>query len=147
MIEQIRQFLAQRSWWMNGLLGFCAYMTFIYMPFDLFWKPVEADQEVWFGYMFTGWAAKVTAVPHWLVYGFGFYGFWKMRAWMWPWASLYVAQVAFRMVSWTVMRGAFVPAIVTLIIFGGLAVMLWLAKNDFNDLDNTANAENEEQAA
>jgi hypothetical protein len=43
-----------RPWWMNILFAFCAYMTFIYMPFDLFWKPVAEDQEVWFGFPLTG---------------------------------------------------------------------------------------------
>ena len=35
---------------MTGLLGFCAFMAFAYEPFDLFWKPVERDQEVWLGF-------------------------------------------------------------------------------------------------
>ena len=35
-----------RPWWMNLIFYFCIYMTLIYMPFDLFYKPVEADEEV-----------------------------------------------------------------------------------------------------
>ena len=54
-----------------------------------------------------------------------------MRAWMWPWASVYVMQVAFSMVVWTAMRGAWVPMLVTLAVFGGLAFALWRAKPDF----------------
>ena len=50
--------LAKRPGWMNLLFGFCLYMTFIYLPFDLFWKAVEHDEEVWFGLTLTGWAAK-----------------------------------------------------------------------------------------
>ena len=64
---------------MNGVYLFCAYMTFVYMPFDIFIKPVAEDQEVWFGFMLTGWWAKATAPLHWLIYGFGFYGFLKKR--------------------------------------------------------------------
>ena len=30
-------------------------MTFIYMPFDLFFKPVAEDHEIWFGFSLTGW--------------------------------------------------------------------------------------------
>ncbi|HTO54633.1 MAG TPA: hypothetical protein VMR50_14700 [Myxococcota bacterium] len=46
-----------RPWWMTGLLAFCAFMAVAYVPWDLFWKPVATDQEVWLGFMLTGWAA------------------------------------------------------------------------------------------
>ena len=39
---------------MNLIWFFCLYMTFIYMPFDLFLKPVEIDEEVWFGVTLKG---------------------------------------------------------------------------------------------
>ena len=86
-----------RPWWMNLIFYFCIYMTLIYMPFDLFYKPVEADEEVWFGITLHGWYAKLTEPLHWLIYGFGAYGFWKMKSWMWPWASLYLLQVVIAM--------------------------------------------------
>jgi len=81
---------------------FCAYMTFIYMPFDFFVKPVADDQEVWFGYLLTGWWAKATEPLHWLIYGFGCYGFYRMKRWMWPWAGLYALQVAIGMAVWSI---------------------------------------------
>ena len=82
-----------RPLWMQPLMLFCIYMALIYMPWDLFVKPVAQDQEVWFGYMFTGWAAKATAPLHWAVYAAGAWGFWHMKPWMWPWAALYCAQI------------------------------------------------------
>ena len=94
----------KRPWWMNLMLGFCLYMTFIYMPFDLFLKPVAEDQEVWFGIMLVGWWAKATEPLHWLIYGAGAWGFWKMRAWMWPWAAVYVAQIAIGMGVWSLLQ-------------------------------------------
>ena len=60
MKEKLLEELGLRPLWMNGLLAFCAYMTFIYMPFDIFIKPVAEDQEVWFGFMLTGWWAKAS---------------------------------------------------------------------------------------
>ena len=45
-IETLRNNLALRPWWMNLIMAFCAYMTFIYVPWDLFIKPVAVDQEV-----------------------------------------------------------------------------------------------------
>ena len=52
--DYMKQFLAARPWWANALLAFCAYVTVIYLPFDLFFKPVSDDQEVWFGILFSG---------------------------------------------------------------------------------------------
>ena len=83
-----------RPWWMNLIFLFCLYMTFIYLPFDLFVKPVALDEEVWFGFVLRGWWAKATEPLHWLIYGAGAYGFWKMARWMWPWAAVYAAQVS-----------------------------------------------------
>ena len=42
---------------------FCLYMALVYMPWDIFIKPVAEDQEVWFGYMFTGWACLLYTSP------------------------------------------------------------------------------------
>jgi len=47
-MDNLKHLFAGRPHWMNVLMLFCAYMTFIYMPFDLFWKPVDQDEEVWF---------------------------------------------------------------------------------------------------
>lgn len=85
---------------MNLIMLFCLYMTFIYMPFDIFFKPVAEDEEVWFGITLHGWPAKLTAPLHWLIYGAGAYGFWHMKSWMWPWAAVYCAQVVVAMLVW-----------------------------------------------
>jgi len=93
---------------MNLLFVFCLYMAVVYVPFDLFLKPVEGDEEVWLGFVLHGWWAKATAPLHWLIYGAGAYGFWKMSRWMWPWAAVYAAQVALAMLVWNLVdpRGA-----------------------------------------
>ena len=125
-----------RPLWMNGLLFFCAYMTFIYLPWDIFFKPVAVDQEVWFGIMFTGWAAKGGALLHWLVYGAGTFGFLRMKAWMHPWATLYIAQIALSMFIWSFLAmGGSSDGIVTGLVSGGififLALVMWRAKSRF----------------
>lgn len=99
---------SKRRWWMNLLFVSCLYMTLVYLPFDLFLKPVAADEEVWLGFTLRGWWAKATEPLHWLIYAAGAYGFWKMKRWMWPWAAVYVAQVAVAMFLWNVIdpRGA-----------------------------------------
>jgi len=121
-----------RPWWMNGLMLFCAYMTLFHMPWDFFIKPVEQDQEAWFGFVLHGWWAKLTEPLHWFIYGAGAYGFWRMRPWMWPWAALYAAQVTLGMFVWNVVYvGGFLgwlTAIVVLVPFGAVTVGLWKAK-------------------
>jgi len=136
--ERIAAEWCRRPWWMNLLFGFCIYQTFIYTPFDLFIKPVAEDAEVWFGLMLHGWAAKATTPLHWAIYGAGAYGFWKMRPWMWPWASLYVAQVAIGTVIWSVLYtdqagslGGIAGGIVAGAVVAVPAVALWRARQRF----------------
>ena len=38
-MKKMKNLFAGRPHWMNALMIFCAYMTLIYMPFDLFYKP------------------------------------------------------------------------------------------------------------
>jgi hypothetical protein len=113
---------------MNALMLFCAYMGLVYVPWDLFLKPVAEDQEVWFGFMFTGWAAKAMTPFHWAIYLAGAWGFWKMRSWMHPWAALYVVQVAIGMAVWSALDerspGVWM-GLVAALPFLGLAWLLW----------------------
>jgi hypothetical protein len=132
--------LKLRPWWMNGILLFCAFMTFIYLPWDVFIKPIDQDQEVWFGVLFTGWAAKFGALLHWIVYGAGFWGFLKMKPWIHPWAAVYVAQIAFGMLLWSAMdeRGSgLVRGAVVAIPFIALAVALVRSKAKFQPAPET----------
>jgi len=126
MIGTLRALAARRPGWANALLVFCAYMTLVYVPWDLFWKPVARDEEVWFGIVFHGWAAKLLAVPHWLVYGAGMVGFWGMRRWMWPWAAVYAAQVTFGMVLWPLLYVGGWAALLSAVVGGGFfALVTW----------------------
>lgn len=102
----VREDWAKRAWWMTLLFYFCVYMTVIYMPFDFFLKPLANDHEIWFGFALTGWWAKLTEPVHWAIYGYGSYGFWRMKRWMWPWASLYGGQVVLAMLVWNVINPA-----------------------------------------
>jgi short-subunit dehydrogenase len=135
MAEWLRDHIRRRPIWMNALLLFSAYMALVYVPWDIFVKPIESDVEVWFGLSFTGWAAKLLAFPHWAVYAAGMIGFWGMRSWMWPWASVYVAQVAFGMAVWPILERGGPVGWVTGIVAGGVfaipAVALWRARARF----------------
>ena len=124
----------RRPWWMTLMWYFCLYMTFIYMPYDLFIKPVAEDREVWFGFVLEGWWAKATEPLHWAIYAAGAYGFWKMRPWMWPWAALYVAQVAIAMGVFTLLYGGspWMGAIAAAV-FVVPTVALWRARPVFRE--------------
>jgi hypothetical protein len=122
-----------RPWWMTALLLLCALQVFILLPGELFFRPLAEDQEVWFGYVLTGWAAKLTNPIHWLIYAFGMVGFYRMRPWMHPWAALYTTQVAIATFIWC-LRDESVPlvgAVVSLVAMLGLAWLLWRSKERF----------------
>jgi short-subunit dehydrogenase len=135
MGEWIRHQWSRRPGWMNGMLLFCAWMALVYVPWDLFVKPVAVDEEVWFGVRFHGWAAKLLAVPHWAVYAAGLVGFWGLRRWMHPWAALYAAQMTLAMVVWPLLYvesdWRWVNAGAAGAVFGWVTWVLWRARGWF----------------
>ncbi len=106
-------------------------MTFVYMPFDFLLKPLWQDvsqaQEVWFGVLLSGWAAKLSEPLHWLIYGGLAWGLWKGRPWVWLASALYVGQIALGMLVWNLRdeRGAGPLGLVAFAIFAAIAVLLW----------------------
>lgn len=131
----LRTHFGRRPWWMNVLMVVSAYLAFIFVPWDLFIKPVARDEEVWFGIMLRGWAAKATAPIHWAIYLAAAYGFWHMRPWMWPWAALYMAQLAFAILVWNIVYvGGLAGAVAGLASFVPCVLLtgaLWHSKEIF----------------
>ncbi len=123
MIKRLKENMAKRPYWMSVVMLFCFYMTFIYLPWDIFIKPLAVDQEVWFGILFYGWLAKIGALIHWFIYGASAYGLWKMKKWLHPWIELYVLQVAFSMGIWGFIERDGAPAWIGLVI-GALFIFL-----------------------
>ena len=124
---------AKRSWWLNLIMLFSIFMVFIYTPFDVILKPLAEDEDVWFGYMFTGWAAKVGGVVHCIVYAAIAWGLWKMRPWVWWVGGLYLTQVAIAMFLWPLFQtdGGLISAIIAGTLFAIPAVAFWRAKDQF----------------
>lgn len=132
----LRTNLSRRPIWMNAIMFFCIYMALVYVPWDFLFKPVAEDQEVWFGILFTGWAAKLTEPLHWAIYAAGAWGFWHMKSWLHPWVALYVVQIAIGMFVWGLLdeRGpGLLGASLTAIPFLVLAAFLWRAKHRFGN--------------
>jgi short-subunit dehydrogenase len=136
MREWLFDVFRERPWWMSVTMVFCAFMAFIYMPWDIFLKPAEIDQEVWFGILFTGFWAKVFAFPHWFVYSAAVYGFRRRRPWMAFGATAYSAQVAFGMYIWTALQtGGFSGILLGLfpaLPFIGLTYAFWKSRDHFD---------------
>ena len=135
----LRESFARRPGWMNVLMLFCAYMAFVYVPWDFLLKPVAIDEEVWFGVRLHGWWAKATEPIHFAIYAAGAYGFWYMRPWLWPWAAAYAAQVAISMLVWPLlysdevggMGRALLVGVVAFAAFAALTIALWRSKDRF----------------
>ncbi len=127
--------LRRRPWWANALLLFCAYMALVDVPMDLFLKPVASDEEVWFGIRSYAWTAKLLAIPHWIVYSAGLYGFWTLARWMHPWAAVYALQVLISMVVWPVLYKEgptrYLSAALLGASFGWVPWLLWRARDLF----------------
>lgn len=117
---------AGRPLWMNAVLAFSAYMTFVYIPWDFFWKPAAHDEEVWFGILFTGRSAKVLEIPHWIVYATLTYGLRRMRPWAGALGALYSAQIALGMFIWNLvmLEGWLLPLFIGTV---GAVPFAWLA--------------------
>jgi len=134
LVSEFRKEWLRRPWWMNLIFLFCLYMTFVYIPWDFFVKPIERDREVWFVWVLSGWWAKATEPLHWLIYASGSYGFWKMRSWMWPWAAVYSAQVTIAMFVFNLVDprgGGILAGTVAAAIFLLPTVALWRARQLF----------------
>lgn len=135
MREWLQHQIGRRPWWMNLMLLFCAYMALVYVPWDLFMKPVAVDQEVWFGFRFHGWTAKLLAIPHWAVYAAGTVGFWRLSRWMHPWAAVYALQMTIAMIVWPVLYqhgpSRFAFALAAGALFAWVPWILWRARDVF----------------
>ena len=118
----------------SGVFLFSLFMTFVYLPYDVFVKlftqSIAQAQEVWFGVLLRGWAAKLTEPLHWLIYGSLGYGCFRERPWAWTLAALYTLQVAIGMVVWTALYTPGGPvrtlfAVVVGALFTALAAAVW----------------------
>ena len=134
LINKVENILKRRPFWMNVVFLFCVYMTFVYLPWDVFIKPIAEDEEVWFGFLFYGWMAKLGGIVHWVVYGSLTYGLWYMRPWAWLFIGLYLLQVAWSMFVWALLTddpNPAWPSLVVALVFVFLSVLFARSKSLF----------------
>lgn len=120
----------KRPWWLNLILLFCLFMTFAYSIFDVVLKPVAEDEDVWLGFVFTGWGAKIGGVVHWIVYAALAWGIWHLRPWAWWLGSLYTTQVAAAMFLWPLLQneGSLLTSSIAGLLFAVPAVAFWRSR-------------------
>lgn len=88
-----------RPWWATAVAMFCL-ATVLFLVYRDVFVPGPRDTEIWFGFELKGRAARLTAPAHWAIFATGAWGFWRLRSWIWPWASLYAASIAFSHLIW-----------------------------------------------
>ena len=123
-----------RPWWMTLVLGLCLFGTFLYLPYDLLFTPLDRAEEVWFGVTLHGWAAKAGEVAHWLVYAVGAWGIWFRRPWLPIAAGVYMLQVAAAHLVWSELdpRGnGFWIGLLQCAVFVAAAVLFFRARGEF----------------
>ena len=103
-----------RPLWATGLALFCA-LTVVFLAIRDLFVPEVRDTEVWLGFESTGRVARLTAPIHWAIFAAGAWGFWRVRSWIWPWASVYVFYVAISHLVWNLVSPS----------GGGLSAGLW----------------------
>lgn len=97
--------MTRRPWWATALAAFCALTVIFLVARDLL-VPEVRDTEVWLGFEVHGPLAWLTAPLHWAVFALGARGFWSLRPWVWPWASVYAFQVALSHLIWNLISPA-----------------------------------------
>lgn len=119
-----------RPWWAWCMSAFCACTVVFLVSRDLF-VPTVRDTEVWLGLEVHGWLAWLTAPIHWFLFGLGAWGFWWMRSWVWPWASVYAFQIAVGHLVWNLtspMGGGWPAGLLQLVVFCIPATLLLWAR-------------------
>lgn len=88
-----------RPWWASLLAAFCA-ATVVFLGVRDATLPEVRNVEVWLGLELRGPAALATAPLHYAIFAAGAVGFWRLRPWVWPWASVYAGQIAVSHLVW-----------------------------------------------
>lgn len=121
---------AERPGWATAGALFCAGTLLFLVARDLGLAHVR-EVEVWAGFEVHGLWARLTAPLHWAIFAIGAWGFWRLRPWIWPWASVYAFYVAGSHLVWNLTspsgRG-WSAGLVQLALFSAPGVLLWWAR-------------------
>jgi hypothetical protein len=93
---------------------------------DLVGKPADLlmpnhDVQVWFGYRFAGWLAKLLTLPHLVIYGYAAYGLWRLTPLGWWVAFLYLLYMPITLLLYLLLYGS---GEMWEVIFAGISLLL-----------------------
>jgi hypothetical protein len=93
---------------------------------DLVAKPADLlmpnhDVQVWFGYRFEGWVAKLLTLPHLVIYGYAAYGLWRLTFLGWWVAFLYLLYMPIALLLYLLL---YASGAVWELIFTGISLLL-----------------------
>ena len=120
----------ERPAWATPMALFCLATLAYIIPRDLF-LPHAREVEVWAGFELRGFWAQATAPLHWAIFAAGAWGFYKLRSWIWPWASLYAFYVAGSHLVWNLTSPhgeGWLAGLGQLVVFSVPGVLLWRAR-------------------
>jgi hypothetical protein len=108
---------------------------------DLVAKPADLlmpnhDVQVWFGYRFEGWLAKLLTLPHLVIYGYAAYGLWQRTVLGWWVAFLYLLYLPVTLVLYLLLYASgaaweLIFAGVSLLLIAGIASYLYQQRHRF----------------
>jgi hypothetical protein len=108
---------------------------------DLVDKPAnllmpDHDVQVWFGYRFAGWLAKLLTLPHLVIYGYAAYGLWRLTPLGWWVAFLYLLYLPISILLYLLLYGSgeaweLLFAGVSFLLIAGIAVYLYKQRHLF----------------
>lgn len=90
---------AERPAWASALAALCAATVVFTIARDVLIPEVRAV-EVWLGFELRGWLALATAPVHYALFSAAAWGYWRCRAWVWPWAAVYAFYIAISHLIW-----------------------------------------------
>jgi hypothetical protein len=108
---------------------------------DLVGKPADLlmpnhDVQVWFGYRFEGWLAKLLTLPHLVIYGYAAYGLWRLTPVGWWVAFLYLLYMPITLLLYLLLYASgeaweMLFAGISLLLIAAIAVYLYKQRHLF----------------
>jgi hypothetical protein len=123
------------------ILAVLAVLAVVKDLIDLVGKPADLlmpnhDVQVWFGYRFEGWLAKLLTLPHLVIYGYAAYGLWWLTPLGWWVAFLYLLYLPITLLVYLLLYASgeaweLIFAAISLLLIALIAVYLYRQRHLF----------------
>lgn len=123
------------------ILAILAALAVVKDLIDLVGKPADIllpnhDVQVWFGYRFEGWLAKLLTLPHLVIYGYAAYGLWRLTPLGWWVAFVYLLYMPITLLVYLLLYASgevweIIFAAISLLLIAAIAVYLYKQRHLF----------------